>query len=324
MRFWFFLLIIITTKQDLFYSVFEIVFCFFKFFPTQSTSKNGTEIEAKTFFWVAPSPLWSENSRSIHRRSRGKASWMHRVCLGLESQTKIWKVRNVVPRLTWSGKLQRFRLVWKVMPRAHWFGKSRRICLGLKSRAISLLVWKSRRLPLVTTSAPRSHWSGKWRRLHLGPRNCFLVAPSLPWSGNLRPVRLGLEGGVNPALVWEDAPSPPWSGKSRRPHFGLESRAVSALVWKIAPRSPWFGRWGRSSFCLGNCTVFVLVWKALGTKSWKPGKESRQGSWPKLHSRTLFHFLPPAVFYIWRYWNERKFCLQSFFLIFRFFFRTVE
>ena len=118
MRFWFFLLIIITTKQDLFYSVFEIVFCFFKFFSTQSTSKNGTEIEAKTFFWVAPSPLWSENSLSIHRRSRGKASWMHRVCLGLESQTKIWKVRNVVPRLTWSGKSRRLCLVRKIVPRS--------------------------------------------------------------------------------------------------------------------------------------------------------------------------------------------------------------
>ena len=32
-------------------------FCFFKFFSTQSTSKNGTKIEAKTFFWVAPSNL---------------------------------------------------------------------------------------------------------------------------------------------------------------------------------------------------------------------------------------------------------------------------
>ena len=184
MRFWFFLLIIITTKQDLFYSVFEIVFCFFKFFSTQSTSKNGTKIEAKTFsglrrlrfglktralstegreekllectafalvwkvrprsgksgmscrvqldlenraasalsgkyfFWVAPSPLWSENSRPIHRRSQGKASWMHRVCLGLESQTKIWKVRNVVPRPTWSGKLRCLRLVRKIVPRS--------------------------------------------------------------------------------------------------------------------------------------------------------------------------------------------------------------
>ena len=194
-RFWFFLLIIITTKQDLFYSVFEIVFCLFKFFSTHSTGKNGTEIEAKTFFWVAPSPLWSENSRrskvasensrrskvegreekllectafalvwkvrprsgksgmscrvqldlenraasalsgkfffwvapsplwsensrSIHRRSRGKASWMHRVCLGLESQTKIWKVRNVLPRPTWSGKSRCLRLVQKIVPRS--------------------------------------------------------------------------------------------------------------------------------------------------------------------------------------------------------------
>ena len=174
-RFWFFLLIIITTKQDLFYSVFEIVFCFFKFFSTHSTGKNGTEIEAKTFFWVAPYPLWSENSRSIHRRSRGKASWMHRVCLGLESQTKIWKVRNVVPRPTWSGKLRRLCLVRKTF------------FLGC---AVSALVWNLALYPPKVAresflNAPRLPWSGK-SHLNLESPEC-LAASDLIWKIALPP-----------------------------------------------------------------------------------------------------------------------------------------
>ena len=118
MRFWFFFTHYHNHKTRPFLFCLRKCFLFFQVFSTQSTSKNGTEIEAKTFFWVAPSPLWSENSLSIHRRSRGKASWMHRVCLGLESQTKIWKVRNVVPRLIWSGKSRRLYLVRKIVPRS--------------------------------------------------------------------------------------------------------------------------------------------------------------------------------------------------------------
>ena len=171
-----FLLIIITTKQDLFYSVFEIVFCFFKIFSTQSTSKNGTNIEAKTFFWVAPSPLWSENSRSIHWRSRRKASWIHRVCLGLESQTQIWKVRNVVPRPTWSGKSRRFCLVRKIF------------FLGC---AVSSLVWKL--APYPPTVARKS----------------FLNAPRLPWSGKSDQDLESPECRAASDVIWKIALPPP-------------------------------------------------------------------------------------------------------------------
>ena len=119
------------------------------------------------------------------------------------------------------------------------------------------------------------------------PRNCLLVAVSTPWSGKSRRVRLCLEIGADPALVWKVAPSPPWPGKPRRLRLGRESRAVSALVWKVAPFPPWSRKLRHIRHgCAANRASSGFRPKlhsraaslSLDIRSGNSGHESRQGS----------------------------------------------
>ena len=135
---------------------------------------------------VMPSPLWSGKSHRIHL-SREDCN------LGRAVSASVWKLRRLLlglkshPSLLWSGKSGRLRLgleirtvstsvarnIILVAPSLHRSEKLRRLCLGLKSRAVSALVWKVRSSPpwfLVAPSPPRPR----------EPWKLFLkVAPSL-------------------------------------------------------------------------------------------------------------------------------------------------
>ena len=181
----------------------------------------------------APSPLGTQKSRRFRYGHDIKI-------IGRAASASVWKVALSPPRSRkswkctfwsrWPSRSRRCFLsraasttvaknCFLVAPSPPRSGKSRRLRLGLKSRVVSTLVWKS---------APSPLWTRKSRRFHYG-RDKMII------------------GRAASASVWKVALSPPWSRKSWKCTFWSRrflSRAVSTMVAKVAPspprsRKPW-------------------------------------------------------------------------------------
>ena len=179
---------------------------------------------ARTFYWIGPSPSWSQNPHRLH--------------LGRKTLTVSILVAKPSPSPSWSQNPHRLHLgrktltvsilVGKPSPSSSWSQNPHRLHLGRKTLTVSILVAKP---------SPSPSWSQNPHRLHLG--------------------RKTLTVSILVAIVAQSQQLSRLLEKYIYIYIFL-GRAVSALVRRVAPFHLGY-ECGKKGF-LGH-TVFPLVCK---------------------------------------------------------------